>query len=402
MKFKLSICAAVAIFSLPNAQAQVASHQPTQLQSQPQSNFTVSSTYLRPTGKPVARVNGVVLTDVDLVREEYAIFPYAAQHGGKIPADMEPGIRKGALQMLIFEELVYQDAQKRGITVSADRVSKAETDLRQQFSSPAEFQRYLQSEFQGNQKALREKIQRSLLIDQLLKSEVESKSVVSAAEVKAYYDKNPKRFEYPESFAIQTISVIPPEKATPEQLKDAKKRADEAYKQAKATKTDMEFGLLAEKISEDDYRVMMGDHKWVARDQMPPEMLAPALKMKDGEMSGVIQVGQNYVIFRMNKHVPPGRTPFAAGQRAIAQGTGEGQDGTAPHSARQACTSGSEGGDAVKAVVVGGDQWPVGKETKGSLCQGSGNEAKGSFVVAATDGWPLTRFRRGPKVSGVW
>ena len=36
-------------------------------------------------------------------------------------------------------------------------------------------------------------------------------------------------------------------------------------------------------------------------------MLAPALKMKDGDMSGLIQVGQNYVIFRMNKHLPPGR-----------------------------------------------------------------------------------------------
>ena len=72
-------------FQPRNAQAQVASHQPTQLQSQPQSHFIVPSTYLRPEGKPVARVNGVVLTDADLVREEYAIFPYAAQHGGKIP-----------------------------------------------------------------------------------------------------------------------------------------------------------------------------------------------------------------------------------------------------------------------------------------------------------------------------
>ncbi len=115
----------------------------------------------------------------------------------------------------------------------------------------------------------------------------------------------------------------------------------------------MEFGLLAEKISEDDYRVMMGDHKWVARDQMPPEMLAPALKMKDGEMSGLIQVGQNYVIFRMNKHLPPGRTPFAAGERAIAQGTGEGKDRTASHGARQAGAPGSQGGDAVKAVAIG-------------------------------------------------
>jgi len=309
MKYKVLICAAV-FFGFSAAHSQVASHQPSQPQAQSQPRFTVPSAYLKATGKPVVRVNGVVLTDADLVREEYAIFPYAAQHGGKIPADMEPGIRKGALQMIIFEELVYQDARKRGIAISPERISKAEADFRKQFSSQGEFQQYLQSEFQGNEKGLREKINRSLLIEHLLKSEVEARSTVSAAEVRAYYDKNPGRFTYPESFAVQTISVLPPDKATLEQLKDAKKRADEAYKQAKATKTAMEFGLLAEKISEDDYRVMLGDHKWIARDQMPPEMLQPALKMKDGEMSALTQVGPNYVIFRMNKHVPAGKTPF--------------------------------------------------------------------------------------------
>lgn len=301
MRFRLSICA-LALASFSTISAQVASH------SQPQ--FAVPTTNPKPAGKPVVRVNGAVLTDLDLVREEYAIFPYAKQHGGKIPADMEPGIRKGAMQMIIFEELVYQDAQRRGITISPERISKSEAEFRKQFNSPAEFQQYLQSEFQGNEKVLREKIKRSLLIEQLLKTEVETKSTVSAAELRAYYDKNPARFQFSESFAIQTISIIPPDKAAPEQLKEAKKRADEAYKQAKATKTAQEFGLLAEKLSDDDYRVMMGDHKWVPRDKMPPEMLQPALKMKDGETSGLIQVGPNYVIFRMNKHLSAGKTPF--------------------------------------------------------------------------------------------
>jgi peptidyl-prolyl cis-trans isomerase C len=265
----------------------------------------------RPAGKPVARVNGVVLTDVDLVREEYAIFPYAKQHGGKIPAEMEPGIRKGALDMIIFEELVYQDAQKRNVTIPAERLNKAVAEFRKQFDTPAQYREYLQSEFNGNEQGLREKIKRSLLIEQLLKSEVEAKSAVSAVELRGFYDKNPQKFQYPESFAIQTISVIPPQNATAAQLKEAKKRADEAYKQAKTTKTAMEFGLLAEKVSEDDYRVMLGDHKWVSRAQMPPEILPLALKMKDGEMSGLIQVGPNYVVFRMNKHIPAGKTPFA-------------------------------------------------------------------------------------------
>ena len=284
----------------------MASHSPQQ-----QAAFNVPSAQLsRPVGKPVARVNGVVLTDVDLVREEYVIFPYAKQHDGKIPADMEPGIRKGALQMIIFEELVYQDAQRRKVTVSPARIKKAETDFRSQFDSPAAYQQFMQAEYHGSEQAFRQKIERSLLIDQLLRSEVDQKSGVSATELKAYYDKNPARFQYPESFAIQTISIIPPANPSGAQMQEAKKRADEAYKQAKATKTAQQFGLLAEKVSEDDYRVMLGDHKWVPRDRMPPEMLQPALKMKDGEMSSLIQVGKIYVIFRMNKHLPAGEVPL--------------------------------------------------------------------------------------------
>ncbi len=302
MKFKFAICT-VLLTASSIAPAQIASH------SQPQS-FSVPSTQLRPAGKPVARVNGVVLTDVDLVREEYSIFPYAAQHNGKVPADMEPGIRKGALQMIIFEELVYQDAQKKKLTVPPEKLNKAEAEFKQQFDTPAGFRQYLQSEYQGNEQALREKIRRSLLIEQLLKAEVDQKSAVTAAELRAYYDKNGQRFQYPESFAIQTISIMPPDNASQAQQQEAKKRADDAYKQAKATKTAEQFGLLAEKVSDDDYRVMMGDHKWIARDKMPPEMLQPALKMKDGEMSGLIQVGPYYVIFRMNKHVPAGKAPF--------------------------------------------------------------------------------------------
>ena len=303
MKYKLSICALV-VALISTASAQVASH------NQHSATATPSAQASRPAGKPVARVNGVVLTDVDLVREEYAIFPYASQHGGKIPPDLEPGIRQGAMQMIIFEELVYQDALKRKVTISPERLAKAETEFRKQFSTPAEYRQFVQSEFNGNEKALRDKIARSLLIDQMLKNEVTGKSTVSLAEVRAYYDKNPAKFQFPESFAIQTISIIPPQNATPAQLKEARKRADEAYKQAKATKTAMEFGLLAEKISDDDYHVMLGDHKWVPRDKMPPEMLGPALKMKDGQMSDLLQVGPNYLIFRMNKHLPAGKTPF--------------------------------------------------------------------------------------------
>ncbi len=297
----------LAVFATATAGAQVASHASTVT-----ANPVSASSGPIVSGRPVARVNGVVLTDRDLLREEYIIFPYAKQHNGNIPREMEPGIRNGALQMIIFEELVYQEAQKRGLTVAPEHLANAEAEFRKQFNSPAEYRQFLNTEFQGREQLLREKIKRSLLIDRLLKTEVESKSVVSAAELRAYYEKNPARFQYAESFAIQTISVIPPANATAEQLKEARKRADEALKQAKATKTAEEFGLLAEKISDDDYRVMMGDHKWVERSKMPPQMLAPALKMQPGQVSDLVQVDQNYVVFRMNRHIPAGKMKFEA------------------------------------------------------------------------------------------
>jgi hypothetical protein len=280
------------------------SHTPTTVATQPNAVEQV-------TGKPVARVNGTVLTDRDLQREMFTLFPYAAQHNGQVPAEMEPQLRKGALQMIVFEELVYQEALRRQMTIPPAKLKTAEHDFRGQFNSPAEYQQFLISECKGSEKALDEKIKRSLLIDALLKAEVDAKATVSVAEARGYYDKNPARFEYPEGFAIQTISFLPPEKPTPDTLKEERKRAEDALKQAKATTNYEQFGMLAEKISEDDYRVMMGDHKRVGRAKLAPQVVQALLVIKEGEITGIIQIEQAFTIVRLNQHNPAGKAKFA-------------------------------------------------------------------------------------------
>lgn len=305
MKRAMTICGMV-LAAVPSAFAQVAaSHDSMTSTARVAVNAEMPSR-----SNPVARVNGTVLTDRDLLREMYLIFPYARQHNG-FPKEMEPGIRKGALQMIIFEELVYQEAQRRKMTIADPKLQQAEADFRKQFAAPQQFQDYLKGECNGSQLLLREKIRRSLLIDALLNGEVAAKSKVTLAEAKAHYDKNPAPFQYPESFAFQTISVLPPEKATPKQLQEGRKRAEDALKQAKATKTYEEFGLLAEKISDDDYRVMMGDHKFVDRAKIAPNVVQAMLAMQPGQASDIIQVDQAYTIVRLNKHVLAGKMTFA-------------------------------------------------------------------------------------------
>lgn len=303
MKRAMMICGIVLAAMLP-AQAQVAaSHSSVAAAAHATPSLQVS-------GKPVARVNGATLTDRDLLREMYLIFPYARQHNGTFPKEMEAGIRKGALQMIVFEELVYQEALRRKMNVAPLKLQRAETDFKKQFATPEEYQAYLKSEFGNSPQALREKIRRSLLIDALLDVEVAAKAKVTLAEARAFYDKNSAPFQYPESFAFQTISVLPPEKATPKQLQEGRKRAEDALRQAKTTKSYEEFGLLAEKLSDDDYRVMMGDHKFVDRAKLAPNVVQAMLAMQPGQVSDIIQIEQAYTIVRLNKHVLAGKMSF--------------------------------------------------------------------------------------------
>ena len=297
---------AVIVIAFSAATAQVASHAPTVVAK-------VTAPQVSPlqiSDRPVARVNGAVLTDRDLLREMYTIFPYAKQHNG-FPKAQEAAIRQGALEMIIFEELVYQEAERRKLTVPAAQINKAEAEFRKQFKSPDEYQQYLQAEMRGSTKRLEQQIRRSMLIEQVLKSEVEDKSGVSVAEVRAYYVKNGARFQQPESFTFQSISIVPPLKVTADQAKAAQKQAEEALKQAKATKSYQDFGLLAEKISQDDFRVNMGDHKTIGRDKLPPQVVKALQGMQTGQVSGLIQIESAYTIIRLNARSAARKQPFS-------------------------------------------------------------------------------------------
>jgi len=252
------------------------------------------------TGKPVARVNGAVLTDHDLLREMLSIFPYARQHGGKFPEAMEADIRRGALSTIEFEELVFQEAERRGMKVSSSRLDRALKAFRDQFGSENEFHAYLKEECGRSTQKLRDKVRRSIMIDDLLLAEVAQKAEVTEAQVHAFYQKNPARFSSPETASIQTISIAIPDKPTPQQEATARKRAEDALRQAKAAKNYEQFGMLAEKVSEDDWRVMMGDHQSTTRDRMPPEAAKVAFEMKPGQVSELIRTENSWCILRLN------------------------------------------------------------------------------------------------------
>ncbi len=310
--------AMMVVLAVASASAQlVSSHAP----SMPAAHMdpaAKTSTIVPPapvTGKAVVRVNGTELTDRDLTREMYTIFPYAQQHNG-FPKDLEPKVRQGALQMIIFEELVYQEAKRRNMTIPPATLAAAQKEFRKQFGDAASYQEFLKSETNGSEAAMKERVRRSLLIEKLLNQEVNAPGRVTTAQARANYLKNPAEYKHVEKLHIQSISIIPPN-ATKPVLDEAKKRAEEAYKLAKQAKSYRDFGLLAEKLSDDDFHVNMGDHRPQDASALPPPITQAAAKMKAGDVSNLIQLGNNFTIFRLESRTPAGLTPFAEVQKKL-------------------------------------------------------------------------------------
>jgi parvulin-like peptidyl-prolyl isomerase len=293
---------ALLLVAAASVNAQVSSHSSTGAKPAAISPFQISD-------RPVARVNGAVLTDRDLLRKMLQIFPYAGQHNG-FPQAQEASIRQGALQMIIFEELVYQEALRRKLVVPEQQMKQSEADFKKQFGSAAEYQQYLKTEMGGSEQKTKDKIKRSLLIEQVLKIEVENKATVTLADARAYYDKNPAKFQIGESYTFQSISIMPPQNPSADQKKEGLNKANEALKQAKATKSYQEFGLLAEKISDDDFRVNMGDHKVVEKDKLPPQVTKALASLKPGQVSDLIQIEQAYTVIRLNAYTMAKKQSF--------------------------------------------------------------------------------------------
>ena len=253
---------------------------------------------------PVVKVNGTVLTERDLREQMQRLFPYYSIHGGKIPDKYQAEIREKAMDRIIAEELVYQDAKRRGMKVPPDVMAKVFRSAKARFGSQQAYEDYGTRAY-GSVKEFERRIRRATLIEQYEHQEIELKSKAPEAKVREIYEKNKASFLRPESVSLQSISVNLPQNPSEEQKKLARQRIEEILPQARAAKDYKEFGLLAERVSEDDFRVNMGDHKWVHIIGMPPEIGKAVAAMKPGDTSGIIEAPVGYIILRVNDYRPP-------------------------------------------------------------------------------------------------
>ncbi|MDK9717677.1 MAG: peptidylprolyl isomerase [Trichlorobacter sp.] len=258
----------------------------------------------KPLPDPVARVNGVAIPAADLQKAlaAFSKSPSAAQ----VPPGQEKAVQQFLLNQMIGGELMYQVAKNTPVKDQDKQINDALGRLKARFKTEDEYKKGLQE--QGlNEKDLRELIQRNVVIENHIEQVVVPKQVVTDAEVKEFYDKNPETFTQPEQVRASHILITLDAKATDADKKKAKEKIEGLLKQAKAG---ADFAKLAQENSGCPSSKQGGDLGYFGKGQMVKPFEETAFSMKPGEVSGVVETQFGYHIIKLIEKKAPSKIPF--------------------------------------------------------------------------------------------
>ena len=284
-------------------------------------------------GKPVpaivAKVNGVPLNSARL-EGEFVAFRMRSKHQGKeIKTSEELLIAREVLKAEIMKEIITQKAKSLDIEISVDQIDSQIQGIKDKFPNHTAFITALAFQ-RMNIKSLKEKIESTLLEDELIRHEIAPKVKINDDAVKNFYNTNKPQFMKPVLYRIRhiLISTIPsPQKSADEAShkkalrmtqiinEEAKAKAEEVLQKIKAGEN---FEQLAKEFSEDEVSKQKGG---MLGDLHPgstiPEIAESMVKLNEGETSNIISSSFGHHILKLDEIIPSVLIPFKDVQNDI-------------------------------------------------------------------------------------
>jgi peptidyl-prolyl cis-trans isomerase C len=252
----------------------------------------------------VARVNGQDIKKDDLVKGVQQV----SQRLQGAPAG-DPAVYHQVLDAMIARTLLEQEAKAEGVTVSDDEVKKQIDQLRTQMGSADAFKKELERE--GiTEDQLTAEARRGVTVQKFIETKIAPTVTVTDAAAKTFYDQNTDKLKQPERVHIRQIMVKAGDKATVEDKKKAKDKADGLLIRLKAGE---DFGKLARENSDSPDGKDGGSDAWLSKGQqgVPPSFEAAAFALKKtNDLSPVIESPFGYHIVLLMGHEDAGIIPF--------------------------------------------------------------------------------------------
>jgi parvulin-like peptidyl-prolyl isomerase len=241
----------------------------------------------------VAKVNGADITKYALINMMDRLIAINLKTS---ISESREATRKKALDQLIFQELAYQEAVRRGLSVEEQRVDYAMDKFITSVGHEQGYNDFLERQ-QLTPVEVRASIERSLLLQLIAAREVMEKVSVTDDDVLKEYEQQKDQHITPEKVTVVDVLISP-------KLDDqaSMKKASEILAAINADKDKNPQNL----VRDDTFTVKSRD----LQKEKEPALYDAARKLKQGELSGVIKTGDGTHIMQLTQYTPAKQTPF--------------------------------------------------------------------------------------------
>ena len=216
----------------------------------------------------------------------------------------EKQILREALEMMIDERLQIQQGKKMGFEVDDITVDAAIKDIEKK-NSLENGQLAIMLESEGNSiEVYKNHVRNQILVSKITRFELGSRVSISKRKIEKYYHDNQKEFWKLGKVRVKHILILFEKGASEKIRKKKNKRIKEILAELKEGR---DFAEAAKEYSEDISASKGGDVGFVIKGQMVPEFEKAVYRLKEGEISDVVETEYGYHIIKAEE-IQKGRT----------------------------------------------------------------------------------------------
>ena len=201
------------------------------------------------------------------------------------------------LERLIEEKLIDQEVRKSGIKVSGKEVEATVEEVKRRSAATQEDLEKALTADGLTLEAYKKEIEKSLLRQKFISWAVKVETKAGEKEFREFYEKNMSRYRTKEAYRPGQILFVVPKGATPEEIREIRKKCQKVLEKIKGGQ---DFGEMALLYSEDaSSSKERGDLGYFNKGELLPVFEREALRLKVGEVSDVIRTEFGFHIIKL-------------------------------------------------------------------------------------------------------
>jgi len=212
------------------------------------------------------------------------------------------------LQQLIEEQLLIQEARKKGITVTDEELEFALKDIEKRNKIPdrAALKKAVAMDHMSWQQYV-DNLKNQVMAIKLLGREVNAMVSLSDEAIEAYYHDHPEIFGLPDRVKVKQILLRIPKNTSTQIEKQIREKAELIYTEAHSG---TDFIQLVQEYSEGREKKQDGDLGFFKKGDLTPKIDAEIFRLKEGEITAPIRTPLGIHIFKIEKQEIGKMRPF--------------------------------------------------------------------------------------------